>query len=487
MIRRWHLLGWLLILIAPWVAAQDPETRLPGQPAGLSISTNGGLPGFFANDVRLRWIVPGDDEATKKYREMEYAVVEADVGDGLRRTLVARQLVDGRRFVHHYYLSDDGSLRADGTLRMDIDVPAGAALELFSEPGFIPEPLPGFGAAYGSVRPVFVDADGQHGFEAGDDGVVEWTLAVADWFGVRNRFWTALLRSMGSPVTIGLETQEPNLPRLVARPPADASRMTLELYTGPIEIASLRGADPVLQGMLFASLWDWLRLLCFGLLWVLSIMQGLVGNVGMAIILLSVCVKLLMSPLTFIAERWQDTVNKTQALLQPQIDAIKKQYKGEEAHNRVLEVYKAHDVNPMYPVRSLFGFLIQIPVFIAAFDMLGENFVLHQAGFLWIEDLAKPDRWLALPLTLPFFGGYLNLLPVLMTGVTLLTSWIQTDLSLTPELLHRQRQRLYLMAGAFFLLFYTFPAGMVLYWTTNNVLHLVRILAGKIIASFRQR
>ena len=66
----------------------------------------------------------------------------------------------------------------------------------------------------------------------------------------------------------------------------------------------------------------------------------------------------------------------------------------------------------------------------------------------------------------------MNLLPVLMTGITLLTSWLQKDPHLTPALMRSQQQRLYLMAGAFFLLFYTFPAGMLLYWTTNNVLHL---------------
>jgi membrane protein insertase Oxa1/YidC/SpoIIIJ len=139
----------------------------------------------------------------------------------------------------------------------------------------------------------------------------------------------------------------------------------------------------------------------------------------------------------------------------------------------------------MYPVKSLAGFLIQIPVFIAAFDMLGENFALNQAAFLWIDDLAKPDQWIALPVVLPFFGGYLNLLPCLMTGVTLLTSWLQADPVLTPGLQSKQRRRLYLMAAAFFLLFYTFPAAMVLYWTTNNVLHLAKIqLAGILRARF---
>ena len=192
--------------------------------------------------------------------------------------------------------------------------------------------------------------------------------------------------------------------------------------------------------------------------------------------LLSLAVKILMLPLTKYADSLQASVNRTQALLQPKIDKIKKDYKGEEAHERTLAVFKEHDVSPMYPFKSLVGFLIQIPIFIAAFDMLGENIALDGQSFLWIDDLARPDQWIALPLTLPFFGGYLNLLPVLMTGITLLTSWKQTDPHLTPELERAQTKRLYLMAGAFFLLFYTFPAGMVLYWTTNNVLHLGKIM-----------
>jgi membrane protein insertase Oxa1/YidC/SpoIIIJ len=63
-----------------------------------------------------------------------------------------------------------------------------------------------------------------------------------------------------------------------------------------------------------------------------------------------------------------------------------------------------------------------------------------------------------------------------MTAFTLLTSWLQQEDTLTDELIRQQRMRLFWMAGLFFLLFYTFPAGMVLYWTTNNVLALVKLL-----------
>ena len=139
-------------------------------------------------------------------------------------------------------------------------------------------------------------------------------------------------------------------------------------------------------------------------------------------------------------------------------------------------VYRDHGVHPLYTMKSLAGFLLQIPVFIAAFDMLGENYALNETSFLWMTDLAKPDQWLALPVAFPFFGGHLNLLPCLMTAFTLLTSWLQKEDALTPELIRQQRNRLFWMAGAFFLLFYTFPAGMVLYWTTNNVLALFKLL-----------
>ena len=342
-----------------------------------------------------------------------------------------------------------------------------------------PEPLPGSGALYGKVLAIAVDADGQQKLESSAEISAERSLVPGDWFGVRNRFWTGLLRSEAATLNIQVDTGQENLPRLIVMPRRDVSRMQLELYAGPIESNGLSAVDSKLSGMMYAALWEWLRALCFGMSWLLTSVQSLVGNVGLAIILLSVCVKILMSPLTLVADRWQDSVNKTAAILQPPIDAIKRQYKGEDAHTRILAVYREHNVNPMYAVKSLAGFLIQIPIFIAAFDVLGEGFLLNDTSFLWTQDLAKPDRALPLPWELPFFGAYLNLLPFLMTGVTLFTSWIQMEPSLTPELLRKQRLRLYLMAVAFFLLFYTFPAGMVLYWTTNNVLHLLKIQIGR--------
>jgi len=230
---------------------------------------------------------------------------------------------------------------------------------------------------------------------------------------------------------------------------------------------------------MYAGLWRWLGALAWGLRVLLDFWQGIVGNWGLAILLLSLSVKVLMLPLTWVAERWQADVHRQQSLLAPDLAAIRREFRGEEAHNRTLEVYRRHGISQFYTLKSLAGFLVQIPVFIAAFDMLGENFGLSGSRFLWVQDLSLPDRVAALPGVLPFFGGHLNLLPVLMTAFTILAARLQEDASLAPELRGAQRLRLYGMGALFFVLLYTFPAGMVLYWTTNNLLHLAKILVGR--------
>jgi YidC/Oxa1 family membrane protein insertase len=205
----------------------------------------------------------------------------------------------------------------------------------------------------------------------------------------------------------------------------------------------------------------------------------IVPSAGIAVMSLSVCVKVLMLPLTLIAERWQKEVNQTKTRLQPVLDEIARTSKGEERNRRTLDAYKQHGVSPLYTLKSLLSALVQIPVFFAAYHMLSENVALSGVSFLWIGDLAFPDRLFALPFTIPFFGRHFNLLPFCMTGISLLASWAFSDRTLSPALLRKQRRNLYIMAAAFFLLFYTFPSGMVLYWTMNNVLSLGKAVYGR--------
>jgi YidC/Oxa1 family membrane protein insertase len=359
-----------------------------------------------------------------------------------------------------------------------LTLPPGVALNFASGDDFVPEQLPGFGQIYSRVRPVQVSSEGQQLFdEQLEDGDVETVAASDNWTGVRNRYWALLLQPAQERVTTLSTTA---LDRPLVSMPAASQTQELRLYAGPVEWRSLKSVAPELSEMLFAALWDFLRALTFGMMLLLELIYSIVGNYGLSIVLLSLSAKILMYPLTALADKWQRQVNEIHSLLKPEMDAIRREHKGEEAHNRVLAVYRKHDVSQFYTFKSAAGFLIQIPVFIAAFDMLAENFALNAVGFLWMADLAKPDQLLALPLVLPFLGGYLNLLPFLMTFLSSLAAWLQAEDTLSAELQRQQSLRLYLMSAAFFILFYTFPAGMVLYWTSSNLFHLLKVESGRL-------
>jgi membrane protein insertase Oxa1/YidC/SpoIIIJ len=80
-----------------------------------------------------------------------------------------------------------------------------------------------------------------------------------------------------------------------------------------------------------------------------------------------------------------------------------------------------------------------------------------------------------LPLFIPFFGASINLLPFCMMIISMLSAYLYTDKNLNKDLLSNQKRKLYLMSFLFFVLLFTFPAGMVLYWTTSNFLQLMQM------------
>ncbi|MCP4842634.1 MAG: YidC/Oxa1 family membrane protein insertase, partial [Halieaceae bacterium] len=118
--------------------------------------------------------------------------------------------------------------------------------------------------------------------------------------------------------------------------------------------------------------------------------------------------------------------------------------------------------------------LLQIPIWIAVFNALGEMPQLQNSAFLWIESLAYPDAIARLPFVIPLLGDSVSLLPWLMSGVTLLSARLFQDRLAPADELKKQKRNLYLIALAFFLVFYPFPAAMVLYWTLSNALQIVQ-------------
>ena len=253
----------------------------------------------------------------------------------------------------------------------------------------------------------------------GDDTRGAVGLGAGDWAGVRNRFWAMLVRS--DHCATALEPRPREAVGLIRR---TAASDALSLYAStPGRSRRARSPAPIrsLERLLFSGLWSWLRPLSFALLWLLRRLTLVIGHPGVAIIALAVSVKILLLPLTLVADRLQEQVNAAHARLQPGIDAIKAAYRGEERTRRTVALYREHGVHPLYALKSLVGFLIQLPVFVAVFDMLAEDFDLHRVSFLWIRDLSRPDMLFPLPFCIPFFGCDLNALPFLMSGVSLAT------------------------------------------------------------------
>jgi YidC/Oxa1 family membrane protein insertase len=466
----------LLAVLAQQAAAGTVDVRAGSQQ--LSISTVTGLPVAWTacedscerTGVRRVALIESRSGAVAwrgaALPAAEYAATVTESPEGITAVFTA-QAPGGARLVQRYEIS-----RRTHALQLQLTVPAGASLHLKTGTAFVPEALPGFGGAFSGVDAIRVGPGGQEILSAEDIEPGKIDIEAGEWLGIRSHFWAWLWRSSATTAA-EINRDQPGQPSVQWQLPPGTHE--LQLYAGPIAWKNLRVVAPELTQMLFAAIWQPLRWISYALLFLLGWITSATGNVGVSIILLSLAVKIVLWPLTNIADRWQAEVNRIQGRLQPRLDAIRREFKGEEAHNRVLAVYKEEGVHTLYTLKSLAGFAIQVPVFIGAFDMLADNFALSGMPFLWIDDLAKPDRWLALPVAVPFFGAHLNLLPCLMTAVTIISAMSQADPSLTPELARRQRLRLYAMAGAFFLLFYTFPAGMVLYWTANNLWHLLKV------------
>jgi len=353
-------------------------------------------------------------------------------------------------------------------LELTLDRPGGVTVA--SGESFRPREAAGFGNWLETSRYLVIDGDGVR--QVGVEDTEAEPFEDLRWVGYRNRYWTLLAAPPAGARAMPATAED----REDAALGLEAGAGDWSFYLGPVEPRILAQAAPGLQDILYAGLWFWLRWICIALFHLLAWIHLAIPSWGLAIIALSLAVNVLMTPLSRIADRFQQQVNETEARLAPELQRIKKNYKGEEQSARILALYKDQGVHPLYSLKSMMGVAVVIPVFIGAFDMLAENIHLLNTGFLWIRDLSRPDALFTMPFRLPFFGADVNLLPFLMTTLSFIASALHKPLALNAELRRKQVINMILLAVLFFVLFYTFPAGMVLYWTTNNLISVAKSL-----------
>jgi YidC/Oxa1 family membrane protein insertase len=237
-----------------------------------------------------------------------------------------------------------------------------------------------------------------------------------------------------------------------------------QLYAGPQTQKDLAAAAP---GMEFAVDYGWLTIIAKPLFWVLSKLHGVVGNWGVAIILLTFLLKAMFYPLS--AKSYRSMAQMRE--LAPRLQAMKEKFGDDKQkmQQAMMELYKTEKINPL---GGCLPILVQIPVFISFYWMLLATVELRNAPFFgWIKDLSAPDTLFGtLPSAIPLIGGMpIGLLPILM-GATMI---IQTYLN-PPPTDPVQAQVMKVMPIVFSIFFFFFPAGLVLYWLVNNILSIAQ-------------
>ena len=185
---------------------------------------------------------------------------------------------------------------------------------------------------------------------------------------------------------------------------------------------------------------------------------------GIAIILLSATVNIMLLPLYNVAEKWQQTERDLQNYFKPKLDDIKAVFKGSERHMIIRTYYRQNNYHPVYSLRNVIGLAIQIPFFIAAYHLLSHMpMTAATSSYYFISDLRLEDALLNI-------GGIsVNLLPIVMTAINLLSAFVYSE-----KLQNREKKQLVIMAFIFLALLYKSPSGLVFYWTLNNIFSLVK-------------
>jgi YidC/Oxa1 family membrane protein insertase len=230
--------------------------------------------------------------------------------------------------------------------------------------------------------------------------------------------------------------------------PGESGTVGATFYAGPKIQDTLAGLAPYLNLTVdYGMLW-WIAAPLFSLL---DLIQGLVGNWGVAIILLTLVVKLVLYPLSAASYRSMANMRK----VAPEMKRLQERYGDDrqKLSQEMMELYRKERINPL---GGCFPLLLQMPVFLALYWVLYEAVELRQAPFmLWIDDLADLD---------PFF-----VLPLLMGA----SMFFQQTLNPPPPD-PMQAKVLKIMPVMFTVLFLFFPAGLVLYWLVNNVLSMAQ-------------
>jgi YidC/Oxa1 family membrane protein insertase len=308
------------------------------------------------------------------------------------------------------------------------------------------------------------------------------------WAAIAGKYFTFIAIPDATQYEIAFSTRpEPGLPSAsrfyMSRPVLTASHTTdtYRFYLGPKSQKNLAIYDTGVNGFNLrqmdlsraASSSGILSPVETALKWFLTLFYRLIPNYGVAIILLTLLVKLLLFPLT---KKSSESTLRMQTLA-PKIKELQDKYKDnpQQMNAKMAELYKQEGTNPMSGCLPL---LIQFPIFIAMYNLFNNHFDLRGAMFIpgWIPDLSVPESVFSFaPYRIPLLGwSDIRLLPFIYVGSQLLTGKITQ----TPDQQGNSQMKmmLYVMPVMFFFILYNVPSGLTVYWIMTNFLSLIQQL-----------
>jgi YidC/Oxa1 family membrane protein insertase len=299
-------------------------------------------------------------------------------------------------------------------------------------------------------------------------------IAGAEWVGVSNQFFAALMTPLGTKATdvwaqrfearkrddgqpeYGIEGAM-GMPGFKVQPGQTAT-VQFQLYIGPKLYHRLAQLTHDEAEIMDFGLW---KLVSEALLNMMNLLHRFLGNYALAILVLTAIIKLILWPL-------QTKANKSMrrmAALSPKMQELREKYKDDptKMNAEVMKLYKDYGVNP---VSGCLPMMIQIPIFFGLFTMLRQAVELRNASFLWVRDLSQPDTIAHIP----GLGWPINILPLIMAG----TSFWMTHV--TPKSGDATQQRVMMFMPLIFVVFcYNFAAALALYYTTQNLFTILQL------------
>ena len=305
--------------------------------------------------------------------------------------------------------------------------------------------------------------------KAGKVGEDEGALRTGDvrWTAVKNKYFAIAMIPENVPdADVRIERiageERVSLDMKIPVRGSGYSETDFRLYAGPLDMNILKEEGLGLEGMIDLG-WSAIRPVSGLTLRLILILNRYVHNYGLVIILISLITKILFYRLTHKSFKSM----KDMQGIQGKVAELKEKHKGDSQrlNKETMALYKKEGINPM---GGCLPMLLQMPVFIALYQVLQRTIALRQAPFFgWITDLSKPDVLFELPFALPVIGSSFCLLPLLMG----LSMYYQQKMTTVDP---RQKAMVYMMPILFTFLFYRLPSGLVLYWLVNNVLSIAQ-------------